>query len=276
VSTGVATGLLDRRRAVAEARHRRRRTMLLAFLAAVAAFVGAWWIGTGPLLGVKEVSISGYRQPDQARLVATVRIAARHGTMLKLPTVAVREALADFPWVANVEVHHNWLRGVDVTIVQATPVAIAVTASGARLLVSGQGRVLGPDTGGRSLPTFQIRAAGVGAELRGAEQRAPFTFLRSMNPRAAATVRSLRLDHGVMVGRVSSGLELRVGPPTELSAKARAYEAVVTSRKLAESLAGAGYLDLSSPKQPTLGGITQSTTEAAQTSTTGQASAPTP
>lgn len=275
MSTGVATGLLDRRRAVAEARHRRRRTVLLAAVATLASVVGAWWLATGPVLAVKDVSISGYRQPDQARLVETVRIAARHGTMLKLPTVAVREALAAFPWVAGVELHHNWLRGVDVKIVEAIPVAVAVTASGARLLVSEQGRVLGEGTVGRPLPQYEVRALRVGDMLRGREERAPFVFLQAMAPQAAIKIRELRLQHGVLVGRLADGLELRVGSPTDLWAKARAFEAVVGSRKLADSLATASYLDLSAPKQPTLGGIPQQSGSAqGSTKSQGSASAP--
>lgn len=255
MSTRAATGLLDRRRAVLQVRHRRRRTMLLVGVTGCAAVAGAWWVANGPLLAVTDVQISGYRQADQARVVETVRIASRDGTMLKLPTVAVRESLASFPWVADVSVHHNWLRGIDVRIVQATPAAVAVTPSGERLLVSDTGRVLGDDPGGLRLPAYRAPELAVGATLRGPAQRAPFAFLAAMAPATARRVQDLAVVNGVLVGRLADGPELRAGPPREVWAKARALDAILAAPRLRESLAAATYLDLSAPKQPTLGGV---------------------
>jgi len=274
VSTRAATGLLDRRRALVQARHRRRRTALLVTLAGSATIAGAWWLATGPLLAIDSVNVSGYRQPDQARVLRTVQIAARDGTMLRLPTVAVREALASSPWVADVKVHHSWLRGVDVQIVQATPVAIAITASGERLLVSDTGRVLGADAGTKSLPTFRTAAATTGAWLRGPAQRAPFEFLTAMSADTARRVRDLRIEGGVLVGNLVGGTALRLGPPRLLWAKGRALEAVLANTRIADSLGSAAYLDLSAPRQPTLGGfpVDPATDGQPEASTEGQAS----
>lgn len=264
------TALIDRRRAVRFARHRRRRTMLLGGVAATATILGAWWLGTGPLLSLTAVNISGYQQADQAVVARTVQIAARNGTMLKLPTVAVREALDPYPWVEDVHLSHNWLRSADVTIVQATPVAVALTADGRRILVSSSGRALGVDARGRELPVYRVPSLRVGAWLRGSVERAPFVVLTSMSASAARRVRDLRLQHGVLVGRLSHGTELKLGPPTELWAKSRALEAVLNSPKIADQLAAATYLDVSAPKQPTLGGVPE--TASGQPSTEGQAS----
>lgn len=274
MSTRVATGLLDRRRSIVQARHRRRRTMLLAALAAAATVVGGRWVATGPLLEVSRIEIWGYRQPDQARVVETIRIAARHGTMLRLPTVAVRKALAPYPWVAGVTLHHNWLRGIDVEITQASPAAIAVTDDGARLAVSDTGRVLGEASGElAALPRYRVPAARIGAQLRGPAQRAPFAFLTAMAPASASKVRDLRFQGGVLIGRLAGGPELRVGPARLLWEKARALEALLQDRKVAEPLSKAAYLDLSAPTQPTLGGIPQTTGAASEGSTKGSPSA---
>ncbi len=255
MSTRAATGLIDRRRAVRHARHRRRRTALLGVVAGSAVVAGVWWLGSGPLLSVTSVEISGYRQADQALIVRTAQIAARHGTMLKLPTVAVREALGRYPWVQDVSVHHNWLRGIDITIVQATPAAVAITGDGRRLVVSRAGRVLGDAGETRDLPAYRVPSLTVGAWLRGPAQRAPFEFLSAMSAAAGRRVHELRLEHGVVVGRLATGAELKLGPPRQLWAKGRAVEAVLDSPKVAEKLATAGYLDVSAPKQPTLGGL---------------------
>ena len=270
MSTRAATGLIDRRRAVTAARHRRRRTMLLALVATAASVVGTWWIASGPLLSVSNVQISGYRQPDQATVARTIQIAARHGTMLRLPTVAVREALSPYPWVADVSVHHNWPRGVDVQIVQATPAAIAITADGRRLVVSDGGRILGEQSDAEAnLPRFMVRAGRIGAWLTSPEQRAPFEFLAAMSPGVAGRVQDLRVEGGVVVGRLEDGPELRLGPPRAMWAKGRAVEAVVSAPRLAEPLASAEYLDVSAPKQPTLAGFTTPDTPDDEPSTQG-------
>ncbi len=255
MSTRAATTLIDRRRAIRHARHRRRRTALLGVIAGSAVVAGAWWLGSGPLLSVTSVKISGYRQPDQANVIRTVQIASRRGTMLKLPTVAVRESLARYPWVQDVAVHHNWLRGLDVKIVQATPVAIALTGDGRRLVVSQSGRVLGEETEARALPAYRVRSVAVGAWLRGPAQRAPFEVLTAMSPEAGRRVRDLRFEGGVIVGRLAGGPQLLLGPPRRLWAKGRAVEAILGNAAVAEKLAAADYLDVSAPQQPTLGGI---------------------
>ncbi len=259
MSTRAATALMDRRRAVRHARHRRRRTALLGLVAGSAIVAGGWWLGTGPLLSVTSVEISGYRQADQATVIRTVQIAARRGTMLKLPTVDVREALARYPWVQDISLHHNWLRGIDVRIVQATPAAIAVTGDGRRLVVSDVGRVLGDAAESRDLPTYRVGALKVGTWLRGPAQRAPFEFLTAMSSEAGRRVQDLRWERGVVIGRLATGAELKLGPPRQLWAKGRAVEAVLNSPKIAEKLATADYLDVSAPTQPTLGGLSSDT-----------------
>jgi hypothetical protein len=246
---------MDRRRAVRLARVKRRRTALLSLVAGSAVVLGAWWVGTGPMLSVSSVRISGYRQADQAKILRTVQIASRHGTMLRLPTVAVREALAPYPWVQDVSVHHNWLRGLDVRVVQATPAAVALTADGRRLVISDTGRVLGPDMANRALPVYRVPSLKVGSWVRGPAQRGPFEFLTAMDPDTARRVRELRYEGGIVLGQIADGPELRLGPPRQLWAKGRAVEAVLGSAKIADKLQAAEYLDVSSPKQPTLGGI---------------------
>jgi len=255
VTSRAATGLLERRRSVVGAKHRRRRTVLLAGVAGAAGLAGSWWVATGPLLGVTHVEISGYRQADQALIMRTVQIAAHDGTMLRLPTVAVREALMRHPWVAGVEVHHNWPRGIAVKIIEATPVAVALATDGRRLLISDAGRVLGEDFEGTELPTFGMPGSTPGAWLRGPAQRAPFEFLTAMNPEVGRSVRNLRLQGGVVTAELVDGPELRLGPPTLMWAKGRALEAVVGNPELETPLGMAEYLDLSAPTQPTFGGF---------------------
>ncbi len=257
MSSRAATGLLERRRSVMIARHRRRRTVLLTIVAGAAAMAGTWWLGTGPLLSVTSVQIAGYRQADQAELLRTVQIASHSGTMLKLPTVAVREALLRYPWVADVAVHHRWPRGIDVVITQARPAAIALTADGRRLAVATSGRVLGPATERVALPSYRVDSLRVGEWVTGPAARAPFEIVTAMSPATGRRVRDLHLTGGVIVGSIEGGPRLVFGPPRDLWAKGRSVEAVLTNPAIAKKLASAAYLDVSSPKQPMLGGVAE-------------------
>lgn len=254
MSTRVSTGLLDRRRTVTARRHQRRRTTLLVAIVIAAILAGAWWIATGPLLRVSQVNISGYTQADQSRVTRTVQIAARSGTMLQLPTVAIRRALESSPWVEAVEVHHNWPKAIDVTITPATPTAVAITEEGGRLVVSDSGRVLGEADVDSPLPTFQIGQAAIGSWLNGPTLRAPFQVLSAMDPAVATRVKDLRMDGGLMRARLEDGLEIRLGPPTLAWQKGRALEAMLTAAKATKDLAASQYIDLTVPSKPMLGG----------------------
>jgi cell division septal protein FtsQ len=254
MSTRVSTGLLDRRKTVIARRHQRRRTTLLVIVVVAALLAGGWWIATGPLLRVSQVNIFGYSQVDQSRIARTVQIAARSGTMLQLPTVAVREALASSPWVEGVEVHHNWPKAIDVRITQATPIAVAIAEDGSRLLISESGRVLGESDLDTALPTFQIGQAAVGSWLSRPSLRAPFQLISAMDPEVARRVKDLRMEGGLMRARLEDGLEIRLGPPTLAWQKGRALEAMLTAALATEDLAASQYIDLTVPGKPMLGG----------------------
>jgi cell division septal protein FtsQ len=254
MSTRVSTGLLDRRKTVIARRHQRRRTTLLVAIVVAALLAGGWWIATGPLLRVTQVNISGYSQVDQSRIARTVQIAARSGTMLQLPTVSVREALASSPWVEDVEVHHNWPNAIDVRITQATPIAVAIAEDGSRLLVSESGRVLGESDLDAALPTFQIGQAAVGSWLSRPSLVAPFQLITAMDPEVARRVKDLRMEGGLMQARLEDGLEIRLGPPTLAWQKGRAVEAMLTAALANEDLAASQYIDLTVPGKPMLGG----------------------
>jgi len=256
VSDRVSGALLDRRRAVRFARERRRRTIALAVLAGGAVVAGVWWTSTGPLLRMRHVSITGYTRPDQALLIQTVRIAARDGTMTRLPVQRVRAALARFPWVESVDVGHDWPFGMTVHVHQARPAAVVAGAGGASALVSADGRVLGPVEPAGHLPGIDLGATTLrtGEWLRGTSARAPLGFVRRLPAGLAGRVDRLRLESGVIVGQLAGGPELRLGTPDDLALKARALQALLRTVNPKDQRASA-YVDLSVPDRPALGGL---------------------
>ncbi len=236
-------------------RHQRRRTMLLCAVALSALLSGGWWIATGPLLGISHVNVSGYDNADQARVVRTIQISARSGTMLRLPTVAVREALANSPWVEGVEVHHNWPRGVDVRITQAKPAAVAVTDEGRHVIVATSGRVLAAADDATELPTLRVATAPIGGYLTGPARREPFQLLSAMEPSVARKLQDLRVTGQSMSATLADGFEVKLGPPSQGWEKGRALEAMLTATKAQDDFAKHAYIDLTIPSRPMLGGV---------------------
>lgn len=275
MTTGVSTRLVDRRRAEMAVRHRRRRTILLGAIAGTAVVAGAWWVATGPLMTVSHVSVTGYTQPDQAQVVRAIQAAARDGNALSLPTAEIERALAGAPWVASVEVRHDLPRGLKVHIVENTPRAVALTADGTRYLLSAEGRILAGGTAvtpehANTLPQVHVTAASVGDHLPAGAERAPLTVAVAISPDVSARVRDLRVQGGVLTGRLLSGPQLRFGPPIDLQRKARALDALLADPEAQEVLTQARYVDLSSPERPIADGGPEA--EKASTETQGSES----
>lgn len=244
-----------RRRQVSRARGRRRRVSLLAVLGVAAAVAALWWAVTGPLTAIRAVAVEGYELPDREQLSAELRAAAEEGSMLRLPTRAVRDAAAPFPWVGQVEVRRDWPTGLRVTVTAAEPVA-AVTGPGAEaVLVSEDARVLGRAGAREDLPRVRLREATppVGARLD-AGSRPALQLAGASEPVVARRLRELRMVEGRLVGRLVDGPELRLGGPTRMVAKAVALR-VVLNQLSSEDEAAAEYIDLTLPERPAVGGV---------------------
>jgi cell division protein FtsQ len=247
--------VVERRRRIARARGRRRRTALLAVLGLAAGAALLWWLATGPLLAVSGVSVSGYDREDRPALEAALAEAASEGTVLRPPVTAMRLAAARFPWVASVSVERDWPRGVSVQVAEAEPVAVAASGEGA-VLVSEAGRVLGPVSGRAGLGWLRLSQAppAPGYALPD-EGLAPLAFVAAAGPEVGRRVRALRVDErGLLTGRLADGPELRLGGPERLAAKATAL-GLVLARLTPEEERAAAYVELSVPERPAVGGL---------------------
>jgi len=271
MTSGVSTRLVDRRREVVAARHRRRRTMLLGCVATAAAASGAWWIATGPVMTVSNIAITGYDLPDQAKVIRAVQIASVGADALHVPTAEVERALAGMPWVADVSVSRDLPRGLNVRITKADSGAVAVTDDGRRFIVSRTGRVLQAESGASTtaqLPEIRLPKVRVGQWLPAGAGRVALSVAVSVSPDVSARVRDLRVENGVLSGRLSDGPQVRFGQPINLRQKARALDAILASPVAQADLADAEYIDLSAPDRPIMGGVER----ADEASSTGEGS----
>jgi cell division septal protein FtsQ len=242
------------RAAIARDRGRRRRTALLATLAGAAALAGGWWIVTGPPARIHGVSVTGYRGPDRALLEAWVRAIARDGTVTSPPTGEIRAALARFPWVERVDVSRVFPRAIRVDVTQAKAVAVAVPDRGPRMLLSPEGRVLGPAPSRAHLARIRVSgtAPPAGARLADPQSRVGLELAAALGPALSARLRAVRVRAGALAAHLAAGPDLRLGPPDDIERKARAIVAVL-DRLTPEERRSAAYIDVSVPDQPAAG-----------------------
>jgi cell division protein FtsQ len=255
VTAAVDTGLLDRRRAIAGARARRRRTVVLSVLAGLATIGAGYWALTGPPAAIRHLKVTGYARADLPALDWAARVAASSGTMVSLPTERLRRALAAYPWVERIDVRRDWPSGVVVNVVQAIPAAVVVPQRGQRMLVTAAGRVLGPAPRRPGLPRIALDGAApaVGQSLTSAAVTAPLAFLAPLPREIARRVRRLGIaGDGLLGARLQGGPELRLGSPEMLDEKARALVAIMRYLPAQEE-ANVAYLDLSVPENVAAG-----------------------
>ncbi|HMO00861.1 MAG TPA: FtsQ-type POTRA domain-containing protein [Miltoncostaeaceae bacterium] len=245
--------LARRRREIARARGRRRRSAALFAMGTAAVVLLVYWLATGPLLATSGVSVSGYDRPDRAELVAAVTRAAGEGTIIAPATGDVAAAADRFPWVASVSISRDWPRGMAVRVTEATPAAVA-SFSDQAVLVSAAGRVGGRGGGGPGVGGVRVEVAPppAGADVPDGARPA-LAFIAGADPEVGARVRALQVGaDGTWVGRLTGGPELRLGSGSRMAAKATALGLVLADMS-AEDEASAAYIDLSSPERPAVG-----------------------
>ncbi len=244
----------ERRRQVVRARGRRRRSGAMFVVVTAAAVVGLYWLLTGPLLAIQNVSVSGYDRDDRAELARALQDAADQGTVLSPPVGPLQAAAHRFPWVESISVSRDWPRGLAIHVVEAEAVAVAASREGA-VLVSEQGRVLGPVTENAGVGWLRLEGSPppVGESLPDAP-RAALELVAAAGPDVGRRIRALRVDRtGSLVGRLTHGPGLRLGAPERLAAKARALGLLLAALPTDEQEA-ASYIDLTVPENPAVGG----------------------
>ncbi len=226
------------------------------------------WIVSGPLLGISTVAVQGYTGKQQAAVQQTAELVAGTGSMVRLPRGDMRRALTRFPGVVDATIERDGLRSISVEVEMGDPVAVLSLASGQRYLLSPSGQVMGAAEGTAGLPVIRVASYPPGGVLAEPGQRAALTFIGWLPPEYAGRLRNVRGEGGRLFATLANGLELRIGPPTDLAEKAQALVAVL-SQADPEALSAAAYLDISNPGRPMLGSKVVPLTDEGGTSTTG-------
>jgi cell division protein FtsQ len=226
--------------------------LLLIAAALITVLLGGWlWLRDSPLVGVRQVTVTGADGPQAAQIRRAVEQAASGMTTLHVDAGALRKALAGFPIVQDVRVHPSLPHRLRVEVVEHDAVG-AIAVGGRRVPVAASGLLLTGAPAG-SLPTLTVRGALPGDRVRDRRVLAEVHLL-------AAAPRPLRMRVGkVFMGpkgltaRLSAGPQLVFGGTDRLAAKWAAAVAVLAD----PSSAGTTALDLRVPERPAAAGLEQ-------------------
>jgi cell division protein FtsQ len=226
---------------------------ILAGLALIALAAGAYVAARqSSLFAVGQVEIVGGSPQLQQQVRRELRPLV--GTsLLALDGRSLERRVESLPAVVSVDYDRAFPHTLRLTLVPETPTAVLHRGPQTWLL-SGRGRVM-TQIPPRTLPALPriwvpratpvaagafVQPAGAGAAARALALAAAARF-----PDSIATAAML---HGELVLRLRSGLELRLGEPTDVRLKL-----AVARRALRGLPAGAAYLDVSVPGRPVAG-----------------------
>ncbi|MEA1903375.1 MAG: FtsQ-type POTRA domain-containing protein [Actinomycetota bacterium] len=216
--------LIERRKAVAEDRAKRSVGRLLKFLALTLVAGALVWAVLSPWMSINQVRTAGIVLSDANQILSEHRVIA--GTpLITLRAGQVEQALAADPWVREARVHLDWPDEVIVRIEERKPVAWFQTSGGwSRRDIEGVS-VPSAQIPDGSLP--KIRLQGI-ADTEA--EKSPFVlgaaeFVETLTPLLYPGL-EMRVEAGEL-WVVASGVEVRLGRPVEMRAKALSLEAIL-------------------------------------------------
>jgi cell division protein FtsQ len=233
----------------ARLRRPRLRAIVCLLIAALALGGGWLWVRDSSLVAVTKVSITGATGPDSAQIRAALSSAARTMTTLDVHIDQLRNAVAPFPVVKDVQVAAHFPHAMRIRVIEQQPVA-SVVVDGHEIAVAGDGTLLHDVAAPASLPQIPLRVPPGGRRLTDHDalgavavlSAAPYPWLGRISQ--VITVAS----HG-LVAQIRGGPSIYFGDDTHLTAKWTAAAAVLAD----PGSAGALYIDVTYPQRPAAG-----------------------
>jgi cell division protein FtsQ len=213
--------LRARRIEVARSQGRRRRRRIVALALVTVLVLAAVGLSRSVLLDVDVLTVAGATRTGEAtvRDVAGIR---RGRAMTSIDPDAVEARLEARPWVADASVRRKWPGTVRIEVRERVPAAI-VDAGASATVVDGEGRLLGPATAADAdLPSAgPSSGAEVGERLPAARRRL-VAVLAALPAELRAEVERGTIGADGLGLLLDDGVEVRLGDPTRLQAKADA------------------------------------------------------
>jgi cell division protein FtsQ len=227
-----------------------RRSLVFGCGLVAIAFGGYYAARESAAFAVRRVEVRG--APPDVRAQVRRTVGPFLGvSLLALDGAALERRLESLPTVVSASYDRAFPHTLRLRVVPETPVA--VLRRGPELwLVSARGRVIAriPKGSNGALARIWVKravpvAAGgfLATDAGGASARA-----LALAARFPARVKAVSLSRGSLVFRLRSGLELRLGEPTDIRLKL-----AIARRALTQLPAGSAYLDVSVPGRPVAG-----------------------
>ena len=203
------------------------------------------------VFAVRSVEVSGASPGLQAQV--RTALAPLMGTnLLALDGASVERRLDALPAVLSARYDRSFPHTLHITVVPEKPVAVLRRGTES-WLVSARGRVVSrvPRGGEPGLPRIWIPTAVdvvAGAFLDAAHGGTAARSLALVADRFPARIAAASFAGGNLSYRLRSGLELRLGDPTDVRLKL-----AIARRALFDLPPGATYLDVSVPRRPVAG-----------------------
>jgi cell division protein FtsQ len=249
---------------------RPRRIAAVAALGAMLALGGGWlWFRDSPLVAVQRVTVVGENGPDAGAIRSALVASARSMTTLNVQSGRLYAAVSAYPVVRSLRVSTQFPHGMRIRVIEELPVA-QVVLGGRRTALASDGTLLHDLASVPTLPTIELAGLPGGPRLvqRSAleELAAARTAPRPLRPRIMLI--SIVREQGLMV-RLADGPMVFLGDAHSLRAKWSAAVAVLDD----PGSTGASYIDVTDPRRPAAGAVTDTQGGGAQTQSDGVSSA---
>ncbi len=239
--------LRDRRVEIKRAEGRRRLHRVVAVLVLLGLASGAVAAVFSPLLDVDQVRIVGPGLSPERRAAVQAAAAVDAGSpLLFVDTGGVEARVEDLGWVADARVARHFPGTLTVSVRPRLPVAWAGAADGSIRLVDPSGRVVATSpTAPEGLPEL------LGADPAAAARVAPdaAAVAGAIPARFRPLVAAVVVADGQAALRLTTGTEVRLGAPVEVTAKVEAADAVLRTLVFRAPI----YVDVRVPSAPVTG-----------------------
>ena len=228
-----------------------RRSLAIG-LAIVAAAGAAYVVAReSSLFAVRTIEVAGAPPPLQVQ-VRTALAPVLGTSLLALDGSAVVRRVEALPAVLSAGYDRSFPHGLRITVVPEKPIAVLRRGLDS-WLVSARGRVVStvPRGSDPALPRIWVPTATpvtVGGFLDPAHGGTAARSLALVTVRFPARIALASFANGELAFRLRSGLELRLGDPTDVRLKL-----AIARRALYALPPGATYLDVSVPRRPVAG-----------------------
>jgi cell division protein FtsQ len=246
---------------------------LLIVVATLIVLAGGWlWLRDSSLVAVDHVVVTGEQGPNAARIRAALNTAARKMTTLHVRMDQLRNAVARYPVVKDLQVSTDFPHGLRITVIELLPVA-TVNFGGRMIAVAGDGVLLRYSGAGASLPVIPLRRAPAGSRLGEPDAVHAVALLAAAPYALVAKISQVTTvsPHG-LVAQLRNGPSIYFGAPSSLAAKWKAAIAVLA----APGSVGASYVDVTDPARPVAGAASSPSGSTAPSASSAAAPAATP